>query len=139
MNTTDAVLNFVEYVYNELNNMNHTFGISIDLRKAFDTVSHEILLRKLERYGIRGPVLSWFNSYLSGRTQCVRIDSTLSSERAVSCGVPQGSVLGPLLFLLYINDLPSISENVHFTLFADDTTLAVSDASYEDLVRRTNI
>ena len=95
----------------------------IDLRKAFDTVNHEILLRKLEHYGIRGKAQLWFKSYLTHRKQYVSYDGECSGLKQVTCGVPQGSCLGPLLFLLYINDLPNILEVLHFYLFADDTNI----------------
>ena len=98
-------------------------GILIDLKKAFDTVNHTILLNKLEHCGIRGSCLKWFTSYLSNRSQYVSINNTISDTKHITCGVTQGLVLGSLLFLLYINDLPNISNQLHFFLFADDTNI----------------
>ena len=98
-------------------------GIFIDLRKAFDTVNHSILFKKLEHYGVRGMLLEWFISYLIDRKQYVFYNGESSNLKPISCGVPQGSVLGPLLFLIYINDLPNISTDLKFFLFADDTNI----------------
>ena len=95
----------------------------MDLSKAFDTLDHHILLSKLKYYGINGPALSWFTSYLSGRYQYVEINGTKSSCQKLTTGVPQGSVLGPLLFLIYMNDIPNSSKIFKFILFADDTSL----------------
>ena len=97
------------------------------LKKAFDTVSHEILLKKLEYYGVRGIALKLFASYLSNRYQQTSIDGCLSILELIEWGVPQGSVLGPLLFLIFINDLPLVSDLAAW-LFADDTVLVHCDS-----------
>ena len=118
---------------------NNGCGIFIDLRKAFDTVNHEILLNKLEHYGIRGNMLKWFQSYLSHCKQYVSVNGQSSELLAITCGVPQGSVLGPLLFLIYINDLPNISKVLNFYLFADDTNIYYeSDDSLQELEKVIN-
>ena len=100
-------------------------GIDLDLQKAFDTVTHDILLYKLYNYGIRGVVYNWFRIYLTNRHQYTCIANTSSCATCVSCGVPQGSILGPLLFLLYVNDIGNAVPNGSVKLFADDTNLFI--------------
>ena len=121
--TTFALLEITERIKETIDNQKYGCGIFIDLRKAFDTVNHQILLSKLEHYGVRNTSFNWFNSYLSNRQQYVFVNGETSQLRNINCGVPQGSVLGPLLFLIYINDLPNISKILNFYLFADDTNI----------------
>ena len=113
-------------------------AICIDLRKAFDTVNHDILLMKLRHYGIRNNMLSLFKSYPTDRKQFVSFNGQNSETLETNCGVPQGSVLGPLLFLLYINDLPNISKALNFYLFADDTNIYYESKSLIDMEKTIN-
>ena len=136
--TTDAFIKLTEYIYSCLNNKQHSRGIFIDLRKAFDTVNHEVLVKKLEMYGVRGLPLLWFNSYLRDRKQSVSINGHCSSEETISVGVPQGSILGPILFLLYINDISNVSNLFSVILYADDTTLLANNSDYATLMRDIN-
>ena len=108
---------------------NKRFGCGIFL------VNHEVLLNKLEHYGIRGIALTWFRSYLSNREQYVSVNGYNSKNLNVTCGVPQGSVLGPLLFLIYINDIPNTSSKFAFYLFADDTSIYFESGNLEQLQR----
>ena len=131
--TSFALIEITEKIKETIDNKKYGCGIFIDLRKAFGTVNHEILLRKLEHYGIRGMAQNWFKSYLTNRKQYVSLNGESSELKQIACGVPQGSCLGPLLFLLYINDLPNISEVLHFYLFADDTNIYYEADNMEKL------
>ena len=128
-----ALVSLTEAIKNSLDNRKFGCGIFIDLQKALDTVNHHILLMKLEHYGIRGTTLNWFESYLSDRKQCVSVNGSYSCYLSVTCRVPQGSVLGPLLFLIYINDLPLSSSKLAFYLFADDTNIYCEFESLDQL------
>ena len=100
----------------------------LDLKKAFHTVNHGILLKKLHKYGVSLNALDWFKSYLSDRIQITRVRRSLSDEGKITCGVPQGSILGPLAFVLYINDMADVLMECEISLYADDTAFFVAVA-----------
>ena len=119
-----AIINSVDDILLNLDKKNYVAGIFIDFAKACDTLDHTILLKKLNNNSIRGHIHNWFCSYLSNRTQYTSVNGTISKPSEIKFGVPQGSVLGPLLFLLYINDIGNIPDLSHKPkLFADDTNI----------------
>ena len=136
--TSMSLINIQEKITQAIENNEFSIGIFLDLAKAFDTVDHKILLSKLEIYGIRGTPLKWFTSYLSQRQQQVKCNGMLSTLKFIKYGVPQGSILGPLLFLIYINDLPNVSSILHIVLFADDTNAFTSHKSLDTLFQIAN-
>ena len=121
--TDHAILSIIDKIQLSIEEKSYSCGISLDFKKAFDTVDHSILIKKLDKLGIRGLANKWFVSYLTNRKQYVYLDNTISDYNTVTCGIPQGSVLGPLLFLLYINDFNRCSAILDFHLFADDSNL----------------
>jgi len=137
--TSDAILEFLSDVYSKLNMKHSVVSVFLDFSKAFDTVKHDVLIRKLDYMGVRGLALDWFQSYLCNRKQYVDIGGHVSVNSVVRMGVPQGSILGPLLFLLYINDMSKCSNDVKFVHFADDTTVFMSGFSVESVVQQMNI
>ena len=136
--TTHAILNISENILNNIENKKHTVSIFLDLSKGFDCVNHKILLKKMHHYGIRGIALKFFESYLTNRRQQTFVNGVLSDPMIILCGVPQGSVLGPLLFLLYTNDLENASKFL-INLFADDTCLSMSHTNLNTLKRQCNM
>ena len=136
--TVHALSNITENIRLSLDKKETIAGIFVDLQKASDTVCHNILLNKLSHYGIRGQMLEWFRSYLHNRTQIVSVDGEVSDKRTVKHGVLQGSVLGPLLFLIYINDLHNSILHSEVYHFADDTNLLHISSSYKKLQKNLN-
>ena len=118
-----ALLTFIDKVAHAIDDVSHTIGVFLDLSKAFDTINHDILIYKLRHYGVRGNALDWFRDDLTNRKQFVSINGCDSQLKQISCGVPQGSLLGPLLFIVYINDLHNSSQILSFICYADDSNL----------------
>ena len=133
-----AILKVYNIISNDLDNKKHTLGIFLDLSKAFDTINHDILLSKLTHYCIRGNAFDWFRSYLTDRSQCVSYNRCNSSFSNICRGVPQGSILGPLLFIIYMNDITMSSRFFSYILFADDTNLLASDSNLTRLINTSN-
>ena len=133
-----AINKLYDLISTSLDRKSYTVGIFLDLSKAFDTLDHQILLNKLNHYGIRGVANFWIKSYLDNRKQFVVFNDHQSPTSVIKCGVPQGSILGPLLFLLYINDLPSVSPILKFIMFADDTNIMFSNNDLKVLETKLN-
>ena len=124
--TSLSLIHLINKISSAIDKRESTVGVLLDLSKAFDTLDHQILFTKLEHYGIRGTDLQWIKSYFSCRQQFVQFNQACSPMQTIKCGVPQGSILGPLLFILYINDLPNASKLTQPLLFADDTSIFYS-------------
>ena len=137
---TSHALNYsIDKIKQSIEKGDHVLGIFIDLSKAFDTIDHKILINKLNHYGVRGNTLSLIESYLSNRKQCVSALGEISEQLAVIFGVPQGSCLGPLLFLIYINDISNICKSNELILFADDTNIFVKGKSKQEVYIEANM
>ena len=133
-----AIMQLVDEITNAVERNETSLGIFLDLSKALDTIDHKILLHKLEYNGFRGIVLEWFKNYLSNRKQYVSNNSCESEQKDIVCGVPQGSILDPLLFILYVNDITNTSNVLEFILFADDTTILYSHPKIENQINCIN-
>ena len=136
--TQFALLAYLDFITEALENNEYAISLFIDFSKAFDTLNHAILIRKLEHYGVRGIALDYIQNYLTNRTQCVDLEGSLSSHMQITCGVPQGSILGPLLFIIYVNDIFSCSKILRLFLFADDTTIVNRGKNLTHLIHQTN-
>ena len=132
--TQTALLDITDYIYTNMDKGNLTGAVYIDLKKAFDCVDSETLLFKLECLGIKGNELEWFKNYLNNRQQCVQYGVKLSEKQHIAYGVPQGSILGPVLFILYVNDIISSVNSSKILLYADDTVLLFSGKSVNDII-----
>ena len=137
--STDLAVTYVtDNILKALDNKQYVIGVFMDLAKAFDTINHKILLQKLHHYGMRGNVFKWFESYLSHRIQYVKYNGILSKIAVIKYGVPQGSILGPLLFILYLNDLYKASKLTELVLFADDSNLFIKGHNLEETIINLN-
>ena len=136
--TQHAAICLVNNILSSLDSNNIVIGIFLDLKNAFDTVNHKILLDKLYAYGIRGNIYKWFVSYLSDRTQYVIFEGRKSDVLDIKCGVPQGSILGPLLFIIYINEICHISDLLFKIVYADDTCVLINGQDIGKLVEILN-
>ena len=136
--TSLAIMALQHKLINALDAKETPVSVFLDFAKAFDTVNHDILINKLSYYGIRGVQLDWFKSYLKQRPQKVEVGGILSNKQFIQCGVPQGSILGPLLFILHINDIENCSTILKFILFADDTSIFHSNSNLKLLNSEIN-
>ena len=133
-----ALIYMIDKILKSLDKGEIVVGLFLDFCKAFDTVDHQILINKMNKYGIRGTALEWIKSYLSERKQFVYFNGINSSEQNIVCGIPQGSILGPLFFLIYINDIARVSKLLFFLLFADDTNIFITGKDINTITHTLN-
>jgi hypothetical protein len=130
--TESALINYINKIHNGLNEKQYVTSVFMDLSKAFDVIDHSILKQKLEHYGFRGAFLDFIISYVQNRQYFVSANGHKSPTKTVNIGVPQGSILGPLLFLIYVNDMKNSSNILHFLQYADDSTTTYSSDNLDN-------
>ena len=133
--TDTCLMHLTDYIQLEMDKGNYVGMILLDLQKAFDTVNHDILLGKMKPMGCSNSAVKWFRSYLSDRKQLIDLSGTRSELDRIACGVPQGSILGPLLFLMYVNDM-EIAVQCKFLLYADDSALLIPGRNLKDIEKQ---
>ena len=126
-------MEFLDAIYSNLDDGRRTGVLFLDLKKAFDTVNHNIAIRILSQLELSAIILNWFKSYLSDRKQLTKVNNINSDTKAINCGVPQGSILGPLIFILYMNSLPNHLANCQTFLYADDTAILCSGNNIDEM------
>ena len=136
--TITSLISSTDFWYENIDRSNVNLNIFFDLKKAFDTVDHDILLKKLSAYRIRGKTGGWFESYLNNRKQFCSLNGQHSKARDVTCGIPQGSCLGPLLFIIYLNDLEKCLKFSRASIYADDTSITIASGDVAKLVKDTH-
>ena len=137
--TDHALIKLIDSIYDSFNQNKYTLGVFIDLSKAFDTVDHNILIDKLNSCGIKNNSLKWFSSYLSNRKQFIQTGAIKTSSLDIICGVPQGSILGSLLFIIYVNDLCNVSKIFKPIIFEDLINLFFSHKSIKEIFHTANL
>ena len=136
--TVTALLDITNEWYINIDNGLINTVLFLDLKKAFDTIDHSILISKMKLYGMLPKTLTWFSDNLSQRTQKTMVNGILSDSKTIKCCIPQGSILGPLLFLLYINDLPNANLVSNVRMYADDTSLTYAASDSDELIQTIN-
>ena len=133
-----SLISSTDYWYENKDNRQVNLAIFLDLKKAFDTVDHSILAKKLRSYGIGDKAGEWFESYLENREQFCSLNSQNSKTKKVTCGIPQGSCLGPLLFIIYLNDFEKCSKFSRASIYADDTNVTITSRNVSNLVEKAH-